>query len=260
MEIKRALTAIALTAGLMGSIPAAAGEAVQTLEKLYEELQEFKDAPEFRHVGFGRCCKYFTWHERVRALNGKASVQEFLKGMGVVPGDLILLGWAYANGQGAGEYARFIEGEIRRARQGYTEPTWQAPAGPAWINVGIPPRYAWSGTGTSRGEKTGWRIIYSCLVDAKIHIQHEGRDFPGTAREWTLSARWDGAEEVPPYRVDVDRRGNLEVQDQDMRRMRTRIERHDDVEMRMPNGAEVRFSLTKSKRTIARANEGCPKA
>ena len=159
MEIKRALTAIALTAGLMGSIPAAAGEAVQTLEKLYEELQEFKDAPEFRHVGFGRCCKYFTWHERVRALNGKASVQEFLKGMGIVPGDLILLGWAYANGQGAGEYARFIEGEIRRARQGCTQGTsMELPGGgPGRPPHGGSPREA-AGGGPMR--EAGVRMVH----------------------------------------------------------------------------------------------------
>ncbi len=87
---------------------------VEALESLYEELHEFKDDRKFKQVAYGRCCKYYTWKRRVEALSGKASIQEFMGGFGILPGELVQLGLMYAKGDMEG--AQHWEREIAAAR------------------------------------------------------------------------------------------------------------------------------------------------
>ena len=71
---------------------------VEEARNLYLELQEFKDDPEFKLVGFGVCCRYNDWKirveefdERVRASVGMAFTSE----TGFVPRELLSLGLEY---------------------------------------------------------------------------------------------------------------------------------------------------------------------
>ncbi len=94
--------------------PSATPPAVKTLQDLYAELQQFKDDPEFRRVGYGRCCKYFQWMQRVEALQGQASPKEFMDGFGILPRELVQLGWEYFGGHE--ESAQYWEKQIAGAR------------------------------------------------------------------------------------------------------------------------------------------------
>ena len=100
-RISKAL-ALALTAAIMwGSYPQNAQStpsAVEEMKSLYEELQGFKESAEFRQVIYGRCCKYHAWKLRVEALNAKGSFKEFMNGFGILPGELVQLGYFYGKG------------------------------------------------------------------------------------------------------------------------------------------------------------------
>ena len=76
---------------------------------LYEELRSFKDDPSFHEVGFGRCCRFHDWKTRVEALRSRAGV-ETLADIGVLPGDLLMLGMAYMRSKGRPtEYTEAME-------------------------------------------------------------------------------------------------------------------------------------------------------
>lgn len=86
--------------------------AVDELQRLYADLKGFKDEPEFHRVGFGRCCEYFRWKQKVDALsatNGRA----ILERAGFAPGDLVQLASAYAESRGRdNELTRRLKGRI----------------------------------------------------------------------------------------------------------------------------------------------------
>ena len=76
---------------------------------LYEELRSFKDDPSFHEVGFGRCCRFHDWKTRVEALRSRAGF-ETLADIGVLPGDLLMLGMAYMRSKGRPtEYTEAME-------------------------------------------------------------------------------------------------------------------------------------------------------
>lgn len=94
-----------------GSTPAATGGAendghaaapvdVEELKRLYRELLAFKSEPQFKQVGFGVCCKYNKWLKRVEALRDTGNADGWLK-VGVLPGDLLMVGLKYAHSKGA---------------------------------------------------------------------------------------------------------------------------------------------------------------
>ena len=67
--------------------------------RLYFELQEFKDDLEFHQVGFGVCCKFNVWKQRVDALTDRSGL-DTLGEVGIVPGELYSLGLEYFKNNG----------------------------------------------------------------------------------------------------------------------------------------------------------------
>ena len=80
------------------------------LKKLYDELMEFKDDPEFHKVGFGVCCKYNKWQLRVKALKNNTNLTMLEK---VAAGDLLMLGLEYMETKGKeNDYTKFAREAI----------------------------------------------------------------------------------------------------------------------------------------------------
>ena len=111
----RTLVVILATATLGGAHTALAeNPAVEEMRLLYNELQGFKDNAEFRHVIYGRCCEYYKWKIKVEALSGRATMQEFIEGFGILPGELVQLGLDY--GRNDIESAQYRERRIAAVR------------------------------------------------------------------------------------------------------------------------------------------------
>ena len=85
-----------------------AGHTKQLLA-LYKELHSFKDDPTFHEVGFGSCCRFHSWQTRVEELRSKAEL-ETLADVGVLPGELLMLGMEYMRSKGRPtEYTKTME-------------------------------------------------------------------------------------------------------------------------------------------------------
>lgn len=69
------------------------------LKRLYNELERFRDDPEFRRIGFDLCCRFNDWKVRVEKLR-ETSGQELSQSYGVSAGDLLQLGLEYAQNEG----------------------------------------------------------------------------------------------------------------------------------------------------------------
>ena len=83
--------------------------------RLYLELQEFKDDPEFHQVGFGLCCRFNVWKQEVDALTDRSGL-ETVREIGIVPGELVSLGWEYFQNRGRSTFLTvFVEANIRAA-------------------------------------------------------------------------------------------------------------------------------------------------
>ena len=79
--------------------PAELSENTKRLLALYQELHTFKDAPEFHQVGFGVCCRFNDWQKRVEELRSRTEL-ETLYDIGVLPGELSVLGMEYLSSKG----------------------------------------------------------------------------------------------------------------------------------------------------------------
>ncbi len=83
------------------------------LLELYEELHSFKDDPAFHRAGFGTCCRFRDWMTRVEALGSRSGLEPLTE-IGVLPGDLLVLGRAYLRSRGRPtEYTREMESLYR---------------------------------------------------------------------------------------------------------------------------------------------------
>ena len=74
-------------------------ENTKRLLALYQELYLFKDDPEFHQVGFGVCCRFNDWQKRVVELSSRTKL-ETLYDIGMMPGDLSVLGLEYLTSKG----------------------------------------------------------------------------------------------------------------------------------------------------------------
>lgn len=88
----------------------------QKVKVLYEELQRFKNDPKFHEVGYGRCCKYYQWSERVTRLRDNTPQEETLEllgELGFLPFDLWMLGSNYIKTKGgSNSYISTMEATI----------------------------------------------------------------------------------------------------------------------------------------------------
>ncbi len=92
--------------------PAGLSDDAKEIEALYNELQEFKDDPEFHEVGFAVCCRFNEWKRKVEDLRDRTGV-EVLQEVGFVPGDLLMLGMDYMRNKGQPtSYSRDMEATI----------------------------------------------------------------------------------------------------------------------------------------------------
>lgn len=108
------VAAICLKLALPHSVSALSGlsEDATRLKALYEELQGFKNDPEFHEGGFGNCCKFKAWLKEVEKLDDEDTMH-FLIEVGFVPGDLRMLGMEYMKSGGrTTEYTEFMEAVI----------------------------------------------------------------------------------------------------------------------------------------------------
>lgn len=84
-----------------------------TFIELYDELQEFRYDEEFHRFGFGACCRFAEWKERVENLQAEQGSlgEHFLI---FLPYDLITLGMDYMRNEGHSvtEFSQEIEEEI----------------------------------------------------------------------------------------------------------------------------------------------------
>ena len=69
------------------------------LIRLFLQLQEFKHDPEFHQIGFGVCCRFNSWLREADSLRDGAG-HDSLRELGIVPGNLSLLGLEYMRSAG----------------------------------------------------------------------------------------------------------------------------------------------------------------
>ena len=110
------VAAVGLALSMLANTPvdAEVPNAIDEIRKLYAEFQTFKNEDRFRRVGYGLCCKYYQWLEKVEALrgNGAEALSEFIRSFGILPGELILLGVEYHQGRGNESAAKMWEASI----------------------------------------------------------------------------------------------------------------------------------------------------
>ncbi len=101
------------------------------------ELEGFREDPEFHRVGFGSCCRFNDWLKEAQTLRDTAGLSP-LSELGVVPGEIILVGQEYITSAGQStEYTGFVVSEIMstvRAKMGLAatpEPSLTPTPGPA---------------------------------------------------------------------------------------------------------------------------------
>jgi hypothetical protein len=80
------------------ALAASEKEVFSKTKKLYIELMEFKGNKEFHNVGFGQCCKYYKWLQKVKAISNN-DARKLLK-YGFVPGDIEMLAREYKRSKG----------------------------------------------------------------------------------------------------------------------------------------------------------------
>ena len=67
--------------------------------RLFIELHQFNDDPEFHQVGFDACCRFNSWKEEVDSLRDTSGVSTIGE-IGIVPGDLLTIGLEYLGSAG----------------------------------------------------------------------------------------------------------------------------------------------------------------
>jgi hypothetical protein len=88
---------------------------ISKTRQLYQELMAFKNDNEFHRVGFGRCCKYYNWMQKVEKLREDPNAKLLLQ-KGVVVGDLLMLGLEYAkNGGRETDYTKYMNQQFKEA-------------------------------------------------------------------------------------------------------------------------------------------------
>lgn len=67
---------------------------------LYNKLIKFKRTNDFKKYGFAKGGKYYAWLNEATTLNNTAEISNFTE-YGIVPGDLVALGYGYVASEGA---------------------------------------------------------------------------------------------------------------------------------------------------------------
>ena len=66
-------------------------------------------------MGFGLCCRFNVWKQEVDALTDRSGL-ETVREIGIVPGELVYLGWEYFQNRGRSTFLTvFVEANIRAA-------------------------------------------------------------------------------------------------------------------------------------------------
>lgn len=100
MKIRIVLLACLISAGLLAADRAVAlTNQAKELRTLYNQLEKFKDDPQFHRVGFAPCCRFHVWMEKVKKLQKQADTKLYPE-LAVGAGDLFVLGLEYVRSQG----------------------------------------------------------------------------------------------------------------------------------------------------------------
>ena len=98
------------------SPPKLDGDPVEVVKKLYLDLLKFKDKAEFRELGFAVTSPYNEWLKVVESIKDKDECIQALAPLGVVPGELTMLGLEYVGSRGREtNYSKFIRREFDSA-------------------------------------------------------------------------------------------------------------------------------------------------
>jgi hypothetical protein len=92
--------------------------ALSEISRLYLELQNFKNDPQFHRFGFAPGHKYRNWQLETKRLIDSTPRDVGMEVMreGVVPGDLLMLGSEYLTSKGKEtEYTRYINAQFQQA-------------------------------------------------------------------------------------------------------------------------------------------------
>ena len=83
------------------------------LMQLYHELHAFKDDEQFHQVGFGVCCDYKAWLQKIDDLVQRAGVS-VVHEVGILPGELRQLGMDYMRSKGEPtSYTEAMEANVK---------------------------------------------------------------------------------------------------------------------------------------------------
>ena len=80
---------------------------------LYLELLTFRDDPEFIQVGFGTCCRFNQWLQRVEVLREQSDDRSFFREYDFTLGELQGYGIAHVGGRPTGSYDLELDKKIR---------------------------------------------------------------------------------------------------------------------------------------------------
>lgn len=92
-----ALVFLSLTATAQAELNLSA-EAKEVIQ-LYRQLHEFKDNERFHEVGFGVCCEFNAWLQKVDDLTQRTGIT-VIREVGILPAELRMLGMDYLDNKG----------------------------------------------------------------------------------------------------------------------------------------------------------------
>ena len=97
-------------------VPKALSESSKEAIRLYEQLQGFRDDPDFARVGFGPAGPYHSWLRAAKALHARAGLATFQE-LGFLAGEVMQLGMEYMHvatrGRALTQYIRGMERTIQ---------------------------------------------------------------------------------------------------------------------------------------------------
>lgn len=178
--------------------------------RLFMELWSFKDDPEFHRVGLGACCKFDEWKQEVETLTNSAGTIT-LGEIGIVPGDLLSLGWDYF--QNAGQPTEFTDATQDNMESAVRESMGLSAVQPT---PAANPVLGYEIIGEWEGGNIPSRItIFNEAGQLNVkQVFYDGSELMQSLVESNSSAgrRFDTANEFGEYFV-VDADGNLQVWD-----------------------------------------------
>ena len=111
-------------------VPKTLSETLKQTIRLYEQLRDFKDHPDFARMGFATAGSYHPWLQAAEDLHADAGLGT-LQDLGFLAGDVMLLGMAYMSvATRRGEPTQYIQDMERTIQAGLALATCRTVSGP----------------------------------------------------------------------------------------------------------------------------------